>query len=524
MPIVGSPEAEQRHLKVLLIDDEADSLYRVLAPRLEQLGFTVYREARPGHALNAIAGHQPDAVLLDLHFPGDDPRTGVTTGGRLVKQIRDAYPATAILVFTSLLGDFDVPQPSLAGEPHGQFVKPGFAGDKAWPDRLARALREAVEVARSESDGSDAAEIGLHAGKTAAMRDAVAKIRQTSRAQLPVLIFGESGTGKELAARAVHRLSKRTGPFVAFNASGIHEDTLESTLFGHEKGAFTGATAAREGLFELAHEGTLFLDEIQRMPMVLQNKLMRVVEDGLVRKMGGKKDVNVDVRLVTATNCNLSELVEDGVMRADFAHRLAAGYRIVLPPLRDRLVDLPELFVLFVREANAKHAREVQEILRPEVKTKLESYRWPGNLRELRGTIERAVVLTRSNVILKDDIEFEMLSPSGTSRTPLTPPAAPQAEGPSPVELLTDEVMTKGDDRYDFLLAQGEAHQTDIVIEVTRRLRGELNRRVRHWDLACALDPRILAMKDEEDWKRAYDKVRKWVHARVQLTRLDVNP
>ena len=213
-----------------------------------------------------------------------------------------------------------------------------------------------------------------------------------------VLISGESGTGKELAARTIHQLSARCkGPFVAINSAAIPESLIESEVFGHEKGSFTGAIATRAGCFELANTGTLFLDEIAEMPLLLQPKLLRVLEDGKVRRLGGDRELSFNVRVLAATNRDPRLAIQDGRLREDLYYRLNV-FTIVLPSLRDRRDDIALIAQHFITEFNNKHHRGV-EALRDEAMELLSMYAWPGNVRELRNVIERAVILSRGNWI-----------------------------------------------------------------------------------------------------------------------------
>jgi transcriptional regulator with PAS, ATPase and Fis domain len=212
------------------------------------------------------------------------------------------------------------------------------------------------------------------------------------------LLTGESGTGKELAARAIHNNSARArGPFIAVNAAAIPETLIESELFGHDKGAFTGASGSRPGCFELAHRGTLFLDEIAEMPVALQPKLLRVLEDGRVRRLGAAQEFAFDVRLIAATNRDPREAIEKGMLREDLFYRLNV-FQVSLPPLRERKEDMAGLVQHFLKEMNSKHQTAVVAV-RPDAFEKLLAYRWPGNVRELRNVLERAVILAKGEWI-----------------------------------------------------------------------------------------------------------------------------
>jgi DNA-binding NtrC family response regulator len=236
--------------------------------------------------------------------------------------------------------------------------------------------------------------LGEMLGTSKAMREVYAVIESLSAKDTPVLITGETGTGKELAAMTIHQLSARSPhSFVAINAAAIPESLMESELFGHEKGAFTGAVAVRAGCFELANHGTLFLDEIAEMPMALQPKLLRVLEDGRVRRLGGRQEFAFDVRTIAATNLEPRNAVREGKLREDLYFRLNV-FTVVLPPLRERKEDIPLLAQHFIRQFNAKHHTLV-EALRQETLDLLTAYHWPGNIREFRNVMERAVILAK---------------------------------------------------------------------------------------------------------------------------------
>jgi len=244
------------------------------------------------------------------------------------------------------------------------------------------------------------------------MREVFNLIEMVAGRDVSVIVTGESGTGKELVARSIHRLSARAErPFVAVNAAAIPDTLIESEVFGHERGAFTGAVGTRPGCFEQAHGGTLFLDEIAEMPMPLQPKLLRVLADGRVRRLGGNHEFEFDVRVVVATNRNPLQAVKEGKLREDLFYRLNV-FSIALPPLRERPDDVPLLAQRFIKEFNAKHRTAIEGIS-DDAAEELKKYPWPGNVRELRNVIERAVVLTKA-----DWIDTAVLPPYIRSSTP----------------------------------------------------------------------------------------------------------
>jgi DNA-binding NtrC family response regulator len=240
--------------------------------------------------------------------------------------------------------------------------------------------------------------LGEMAGSSAKMQEVFALVRQVAPSRAAVLITGESGTGKELAARAIHALSpRRHGGFVAINCAAMPDTLMESELFGHEKGAFTGAVERRAGCFELAQNGTVLLDEIGDMPIATQAKLLRVLEDGRVRRLGGKTEIQLDVRVIAATNTPLDNAIREGKFREDLYYRLNV-FPIPLPALRERKEDLPVLTAALLEDLNRKHGTKVTDAS-AEVMDRFRAYSWPGNVRELRNVLERAVILAGEGTV-----------------------------------------------------------------------------------------------------------------------------
>jgi transcriptional regulator with GAF, ATPase, and Fis domain len=228
------------------------------------------------------------------------------------------------------------------------------------------------------------------------------QLEKVAKTTVPVLITGETGVGKELVANLVHQLSERDGEYVSINTSAIPDNLLESEFFGYEKGAFTGAVKSRIGKFELAHKGTLFLDEIGEMPDLLQPKLLRVIQEGEVPRLGGNKNVNVDVRIVAATNCDLKEEIEQKRFREDLYYRLNV-FQVVIPPLRERIEDIPLLVEFFISKFSKRYKKRIRIIPEDTIKA-LKQYNWPGNVRELENVVERAVIISESDVLTIDNI------------------------------------------------------------------------------------------------------------------------
>ena len=254
-------------------------------------------------------------------------------------------------------------------------------------------------------------------GRSSAARRVINLIEQVTATSAPVLITGESGTGKELAAKSIHARSQRHDrPFVAINCAAVPETLIESELFGHERGAFTGAHQRREGCFERANGGTLLLDEITEMRSEMQAKLLRVLEEKEVQRLGGVKEIPIDVRVLAASNRQPRRAIREGKLREDLYFRLSV-LSLELPPLRQRIEDVPLLVAEFLRQFNREHRKTVQGVAEDCLKS-LKAYSWPGNVRELRNVIERAVILCRSSMLSSDDLPIDLADQAGTETAP----------------------------------------------------------------------------------------------------------
>jgi DNA-binding NtrC family response regulator len=379
--------------KVLLVDD--DRLSReAMADWLRSEGFDVIAVADGQAALPHL--HDGIAVLVtDLKMPRTD-------GLQLLRQAKEQAPHMAVILITA----YGTVETAVAALKEGAF---DYLTKPVKPDDLANKVRQAV------AQRAMAAEIAsLHAqlnerygyenivGNSPAMRAVFEKVRLVADAKSTVLISGESGTGKELIARALHHnSSRRQKPFIPVNCAAIPETLIESELFGHEKGAFTGATERRTGLFQAANGGTLFIDEIGEMKVGLQSKLLRAIETRRIMAVGSSREIEVDVRLVAASNRDLQEEVKKGAFREDLYYRLKV-VEIHLPPLRERPEDIPLLSRFFIDEIARENQRPTRDIA-PEALDLLLAYNWPGNVRELRNTLEGIIVLsTRDRIEVAD--------------------------------------------------------------------------------------------------------------------------
>lgn len=377
-------------MNVLVVDDES-AVREVLSLRIENWGFEARTAATAAEAVRVIEEWRPDVVLSDVVLPD-------SSGLELLERLKHHDQAVPVILITAH-GSIDSAVEAMKQGARDFLTKPlDYTSLHALLEATARELQERQAIRALDSRLEDQAGFEGLVGESKPMRELYRLVDLLASSDTPALITGESGTGKEVVARTVHALSgRRAGPFVAVNAAAIPESLIESEVFGHEQGAFTGATRSRPGCFELADGGTLFLDEIAEMPAALQPKLLRILEDGRVRRLGGSREVTFDVRVLAATNVAPAAAVRDGRLREDLYYRLNV-FELTLPPLRERRGDLPLLAHHFVRVFNRKHQMQV-EGLRQVTLELLESHAWPGNVRELRNVIERAVIVARSGWI-----------------------------------------------------------------------------------------------------------------------------
>jgi DNA-binding NtrC family response regulator len=377
-------------LKVLVVDDEA-AMRTVLEMRLQGWGYEVLAAADGAEAQKLAEAHSPHLVLTDVVMPG-------LSGLELLRTLQQGDPGRPVILITAQ-GAIDMAVEAMKQGAVDFLTKP-LDYDKL--KSVLDAAQKDVELRRQSRRLALQLEkpqrFGTFVGNSRQMREVYQVLESLAVSDAAAIITGESGAGKELAARAIHERSARArGPFVAINAAAIPETLMESEIFGHEKGAFTGAVGMRQGCFEMSNHGTLFLDEIAEMPLALQPKLLRVLEDGRVRRLGGAHEIALDVRLIAATNRDPQDAVRKGVLREDLFYRLNV-FHVVLPPLRERKEDLPSLVQHFIGELNARHHASVVAV-RPEALERLRSYHWPGNVRELRNVLERAVILAKGEWI-----------------------------------------------------------------------------------------------------------------------------
>src|SRR5687767_6617963 len=376
--------------RVLIVEDEPSTRLG-LTELVRTWGFTTDSAGDGQEALDRITSFRPSIIISDLVMP----RMG---GLELLRALKDDGGSFTVVILTAQ-GTVETAVEAIKEGAYDYLTKP------IEPQRLKILLDKIVErqdtlreVKVLRKQLREHGTFGRMIGSSAQMRKVYQVIEQASPPSASVLIWGESGTGKELVAQTIHQLSPRAqAPFVPINCAAIPETLLESEIFGHEKGAFTGASDRREGCFELADRGTLFLDEIAEMTPATQVKLLRVLQERKFRRLGGRQEESVDVRVIAATNVNPAEAVKSGKLREDLYYRLNV-FSIELPPLRQRKDDLPLLIQSFLTEFNTRNNKSVSA-LDPAAMRIMEQYGWPGNVREVRNVIERAVILSSGQFI-----------------------------------------------------------------------------------------------------------------------------
>ncbi len=387
---------------LLLVDDE-ESFRKLVGKELARAGYAVDTAGGLEEARQLLARKTFHLVVLDVRMPDG-------SGLDLLKEIREASPTTEVVMLTAY-GTVQEAIRAMKEGAHDFLTKPCKLGE------LEAVLDKAIEKQNLER-GNTALQLEVDrlqpadrfVGNTHGVRELLRMVARVADTESTVLIRGESGAGKELVARAVHRQSKRARqPFVVVDCASLHENLLQSELFGHEKGAYTGAIRLKHGLFEVADRGTMFLDEIAEITPPLQVKLLRVLETGTFRRVGGTVDIKVDVRVIAATNRSLETMMKEGAFREDLYYRLNV-FSVHIPPLRERRDDIPLLVEFFIRNSSIVPKRTVR--VSPEGMQVLQRYLWPGNVRELENVIERALILCDGGVIEPEHL------PMGVRLTP----------------------------------------------------------------------------------------------------------
>jgi two-component system NtrC family response regulator len=435
--------------RILVVDDD-ENLRWVLQTQLEQMGYAVATAADGAAAIEAIDNEPTALVLTDLKMPG-------MSGMELLEQIRRDYPEIPVVMITAF-GSIQSAVQAMRSGAYDYLTKPidydelGLAVNRVLEHFR---LLEEVQALRASLDRKYGFEniIG-HSEALLSVLDTAARAAQSNST---ILIHAETGTGKELLARAIHFNSRRRDkPFVTINCGAIPRDLLESELFGHVKGSFTGAMAHKVGKVELANRGTLFLDEIGEMHGDLQVKLLRLIQQGELEKVGATSPVKIDVRIVAATHRNLRAMIEDGTFREDLYYRLAV-IPLELPPLRDRAEDIPELVQHFFRKAKDEQGRP-DLVLPVGLLPRFQDYRWPGNIRELENVIERIVVLSRGDEITLADL-----------------PDSLRRERPA-VDMLQLELPAQG--------ISLEAVEKDLILRALEKFRGNQTHAAKYLDIS----------------------------------------
>lgn len=416
--------------RILVVDDER-SMRDLLAITLRQAGYEVVLSEGGESAVDALRTDTFDLVITDLRMRKVD-------GLGVLRAAREHSPGTLVLVMTAYASTETAVEAMKLGA-YDYLTKPFKL------DEIRLTVEKALERKRLQDENRAlrrelARERGLAklVGRSPAMLDVLAMIRKAADSTSTVMITGESGTGKELVAHAIHQEGpRRDGPFVSVNCGAIPEGLMESELFGHVKGAFTGAVASTPGLFAAAEGGTLFLDEITEIPVSVQVKLLRAVQEREIRRVGDTRDVKVDVRLIAASNRDLARAVADGHLREDLFYRLNV-IPIHLPPLRQRREDIPLLVAHFIEKVSRALGRTPKPVT-PEAMAILERYHWPGNIRELENVVERAIVLGSGEALDVEALPPALLAPTNQEDLPLDLP---------PQGLNLDELLDRIEQRY----------------------------------------------------------------------------
>ena len=415
--------------RVLIVDDEPDMLENC-ARILGRVGYQCFTTTEPGKALALLEEERPDLLITDLKMPGMD-------GMALLKRAHELDPTLPVIVITA----FATIESAVAAVKEGatDYLPKNFSVEhlRVSVERALRQRNLQVENKNLREQLQEAFGLESIIGRSESMARVFDLVKKAARSEANILVLGESGTGKELVARAIHANSPRAAqPFVPVDCASLPEHLLESELFGHEKGAFTGAVRSKPGLMEVAHRGTLFLDEIAEMPVGLQVKLLRALQERQIRRVGGTALVDVDVRLVSATNRDLREATVKGQFREELYYRVNV-IAIQLPALRDRAGDVRLLAHAFLKRYGRGSIRGIDD----DAMAALERYRWPGNVRELQNVIERACALADGETVTRRDLPDHVLGTGAAG------PAAPWAD-PTLPDTATDLPLKDAKERW----------------------------------------------------------------------------
>ncbi|MDD4347588.1 MAG: sigma-54 dependent transcriptional regulator [Opitutales bacterium] len=485
--------------RILVIDDDSEIRYS-LKRVLEARGFQVILAASGEEGIEVARKEQPGVVLSDNRMTG-------ITGLETLQHVRAHVPNAMVIIMTA----YATTQTAIEAMKHGAFdyiVKPFELKrileltERAWQAHCQ--LHAADGSALPGIDAQDYIE-GM-VGNTEAMRDVFKLIGQVAPSDATVMITGESGTGKELVARCIYRHSRRNnGPFVAVNCAAIPENLIESELFGHEKGSFTGATNQKPGRFELADKGTIFLDELGDMTLPTQTKILRVLQEGEIQRVGGTETIKVDVRLVAATNKDLEQMVRERTFREDLYYRLNV-FRLRLPPLRERREDIPVIAHFLLQKLATKSKTPLRKLTAEAIRI-LMDHDWPGNVRELENTIQHSAVLSQGNVILPSDLPIEVRESSKRKRREMpeksgdiggSTPSSTKAEKDITPDLTTPESKDSPDAGGTLRAPRDAASEdyTPMAPPMSSHMPGQLGLGVQ-LDLTSTLDHMYKQMRNE---------------------------
>jgi DNA-binding NtrC family response regulator len=386
--------------KILILDDEPD-MAENLGLILNGAGYETIVETESPKALNLVERDQPDLIVTDLVMPNMD-------GMDILEQIKDRHPELPVIVLTG----YATVDSAVTAVKRGatDYLSKPFSPEEILL-RVQKALswkqlREENRYLRDRVQRGD--QYGEIVGQSQALEDVLKLVDKVAATTATVLLSGESGTGKDLFARTIHqRSSRQDAPFFAVNCGALTETLLDSELFGHERGAFTGASATKKGIFEVANKGTLFLDEISETSLAFQTKLLRVTEEGEFLRVGGTQPIKADVRLISSSNQDMRKAVDEGHFRKDLFYRLGV-FQIHIPPLRERVEDLPPLIAYFLNIYSRQIKKKVSGVSAAAMEV-LTHYYWPGNIRELENVIERAVIIVEGGEILPEDLPGDLL-------------------------------------------------------------------------------------------------------------------
>jgi len=411
---------------ILIIDDEIDMLENC-SRILKNLGCQCITASNGEEAIKIVREKLPDLIITDLKMPGKN-------GLELLREIKGENPDGIVVLFTA----FATIESAVDAVKSGAFdyLQKPFTADqlKITVERALTQKRLTEENKNLKEQLHDHFKFDNIIGQSQKIKDVLDMVRRVSKTESNILLLGESGTGKELVARCIHANSERAGmPFVPVDCASLPENLLESELFGHEKGSFTGAHISRQGMFESASGGTLFLDEIGELTPNLQAKLLRVLQERQVRRVGGRNLIDIDIRVISATNKDLGQAIQKKEFREDLFFRLNV-ISITLPPLRERIDDIPLLCNFFIKDAPVANKKQIKEVSQGAIE-RLKKYNWPGNVRELQNVIERAVSLSDGGSITVDDLPDNIRQPpqSPFIKGELKPPQSPFVKGDNPL-------------------------------------------------------------------------------------------